>query len=137
MLSKLEGKGMSHKGLLEIYDNNPEMVLAIIIQNCLHPKTSQRFDAIKNGTYTEIDSPAATREYLSALIEKNLEHEMLAMKSQVNAQIAKLAQIHEIKVLMEASDVFVAAAALSTQKFFQGKGDRTATLQRSPNWAES
>lgn len=34
--------------------------------------------------------------------------------------------MHDVKVLMEAPDVFVAAAALSTQKFCQGKGDRTA-----------
>jgi hypothetical protein len=34
--------------------------------------------------------------------------------------------MHDVKVLMEAPDVFIAAAALSTQKFCQGKGDRTA-----------
>ena len=34
--------------------------------------------------------------------------------------------MHDVKVLLEAPDVFVAAAALSSQKFYQGKGDRTA-----------
>ena len=36
--------------------------------------------------------------------------------------------MHDVKVLLEAPDVFIAAAALSSQKFYQGKGDRTAFL---------
>jgi len=32
----------------------------------------------------------------------------------------------DVKVLLEAPDVFVAAAALSSNSFYHGKGDRTA-----------
>ena len=126
IMSKLEGKEESHKGLLELFENNSEIALAILLQNCMHPKNSQRVEAIKGDTYKEIDSPFAARAYIKETFKKNLEYELLAAESQINEQIAKLSQMHDVKVLMEAPDVFIAAAALSTKKFCQGKGDRTA-----------
>jgi len=89
-LSILEGRQEPHKGLLELYENNKEIVLAIMIQNCLHPKNSQRVQAIKDGTYVEIKSSISARDFLKSLLKKNLEHQLLGAESQVNAQIAKL-----------------------------------------------
>lgn len=34
--------------------------------------------------------------------------------------------MHDVKILLEAPDVFIAAAALSSLKFYIGKGDRSA-----------
>ena len=53
----------------------------------------------------------------------------MGAESQVNSQIAKLAQMHDVKMLLEAPDVFIAAAALGSKKFYQGKGDRTAFFE--------
>lgn len=100
-----------------------------MIQNCIHPKNSQRVQAIKDDTYVEITSSLAARDYLKQLLKKNLEYELLAAESQVNAQIAKLTQMHDVKVLLEAPDVFLAAAALNSNSFYQGKGDRTAFFE--------
>ena len=37
--------------------------------------------------------------------------------------------MHDVKVLLEAPDVYIAAAALSSLKFYIGKGDRSAFLE--------
>ena len=37
--------------------------------------------------------------------------------------------MHDVKVLLEAPDVFVAAAAMNSMKFYVGRGDRTAFLK--------
>ena len=84
VLSKLEGRAEPYKGLLDIFGNDKEMALAILMQNCLQPKNNQRVDAIKNGTYVEIDSKETARDFLTTLLKKNLEHELLAAESQVN-----------------------------------------------------
>ena len=45
--------------------------------------------------------------------------------------------MNDVKILMEAPDVFIAAAALSSKKFCQGRGDRSAffnmILESDPN----
>ena len=84
VLSKLSGKAEPYKGLLEIFGNDEEVALAIIMQNCLQPKNNHRVDAIKNGVYVEIDSKETARDFLTSLLKKSLEHELLAAESQVN-----------------------------------------------------
>jgi len=63
------------------------------------------------------------------LLKKNLELELKAAESAINEQIDKLTQMHDVKVLLEAPDVFIAAAALSSKKFYIGKGDRSAFFE--------
>ena len=53
---------------------------------------------------------------------------MNAVEGQIAAEMAQLAQMHDVKVLLEAPDVFIAAAAMSTMQFYQGRGDRSAFL---------
>lgn len=57
MLSKFEGREVPYEGLLEIFGDDREMALAILMQNCNHPKNANRVDAVKAGTYVEIESP--------------------------------------------------------------------------------
>ena len=64
MLAVIEGRAAPHKGFLQLYQDNAEIVLAITIQNCIHPKNAQRVSAIKDDSYVEIDSPLAARNYL-------------------------------------------------------------------------
>jgi len=49
--------------------------------------------------------------------------------AQVTEYFAKLNQSQDIKVLIEAPDVYIAAAALGSKAFYQGKGDRSAFFQ--------
>ena len=34
--------------------------------------------------------------------------------------------MHDVKILLQAPDVFIAAAALNSMQFYMGRGDRTA-----------
>ena len=136
ILSTLEGRAAPYAGLVDLFGNNEEVALAIVIQNCLQPKNTHRVEAIKAGSYVEIDSEETARTFLKNLLKKHLETELMAAESSVNAQLAELAQMHDVKALLEAPDVYVAAAALSTLKFYIGKGDRSAffgiVLQTDP-----
>ena len=55
-LSKLENKVTPSSSLLEYFNNDEEIALAVMIQNCMHPKNSNRSDAVKKGTYVEIEN---------------------------------------------------------------------------------
>ena len=42
--------------MMTYFNNDDEIALAVTIQNCMHPKMSQRSDAVKNATYLEIET---------------------------------------------------------------------------------
>ena len=128
ILSKLEGRTKPYQNLLELFYDNEEIALAILIQNCLHPKNDQRVYAIKTGSYVEIDSLDSARYFLKEQLRKNLETELMAAKSSLLDQFIELNQVNYVKALLEAPDVYIAAAALTSQNFSIGKGDRTVFL---------
>ena len=83
ILSKIEKKTVPYKSLLDFFDNSEEYALAVLIQNCLHPKNNMRVEAIKAGTYVEIDSVESAREYIEHLLAKTLSIELQAAESKV------------------------------------------------------
>ena len=105
------------------------MAFAVVLQNCMHPKNAQRAEAVKAGTYVEVNLNKDAERYLSDVLRVNLQYELQGAVAQVSEYFTKLNQMNDIKVLMEAPDVYIAAAALSTKEFYQGKGDRTAFFQ--------
>ena len=52
------------------------------------------------------------------MLRTNLTHELQGALASVSDYFAKLNQMNDIKVLMEAPDVYIAAAALSSQEFY-------------------
>ena len=80
-MSEMEGREEPASGLLDFFDNNSEIALAVLIQNCLHPKNAQRVDAIKAETYVEIDSQETARNYLIELFKKNFATELKSAES--------------------------------------------------------
>ena len=128
-LNKLEGKQQPAKSFEGFFGDNDEVVFAVLIQNCLQPKNSNRVDAIKSGSYVQIESEQDATLFLSKKLATCLEYELNAVEGEIAAEIAALAQMHDVKVLLEAPDVFVAAAAMSSMQFYQGRGDRSAFLK--------
>ena len=76
ILAKIEGRENAYKGLVEIFGGSKEMTFAMIIQNCMHPKNSQRTDSIKNGTYAEINSDEDAEKFLVKLLGRLLKYEL-------------------------------------------------------------
>ena len=91
----------------------------------MHPKNSNRTDAIKAGTYAEIETIEQARAFLSDLVKTHLGNELRAAEKSVHAAMQALQAQADIKKLVEAPDVFVAAVALSEKSFYEGKGSRT------------
>lgn len=81
LLGKIEGRKVPYKSVLECFENNKEIALAVYIQNCLQPKNNMRVEAVKNATYVEITSQQIAQNYLSDLLKKNLETELKATES--------------------------------------------------------
>ena len=72
VLSTLEQKEQPYTSVRDIFYSNPEFYFAISLQNQLHPKNSQRVQAVQNGTYTQINSTSDANDYLASLLRRNL-----------------------------------------------------------------
>ena len=67
------------------FNNDKEIILAVLMQNALQPKNSQRVEAIKLESYVEFDSQEAARNYLTELVRKNLHTELRAAESEIQS----------------------------------------------------
>ena len=125
MLSDLEGRDSTYESILELFEGQEEILFAVMLQNLLHPKNSHRTDAIKAGKYIEIDTIEQAQAFISSLVEENLTMELKGAESSVRGAFASMASMADIKKLVSAPDVYVAAVALSNKQFYEGRGDRT------------
>ena len=71
-------------------------------------------------------SVEVANNYLKGILKQNLQTELLSCESKIKDSYSKLVEAHEMKVLLEAPDVYTAAALLISKKFLIGKGDRSA-----------
>ena len=71
-MGALEKNEEPYTTLKDVFSSSLEFVLAICLQNHLHPKNSQRMHAVKNGTYVEIKSVDEAHSYLASLLRRNL-----------------------------------------------------------------
>ena len=55
LLSDMEQREVPYSDLLEFFGEE-EILFAVMLQNKMHPKNSHRSDAIKAGTYVEIET---------------------------------------------------------------------------------
>ena len=56
MLSDMEQREVPYSDILEFFDGQEEILFAVMLQVMMHPKNSNRTDAIKAGNYIEIES---------------------------------------------------------------------------------
>ena len=124
MLADLEGRG-PYEELTDIFGGEREILLAVLIQNALHPKNSDRTDAIKADKYAEIETLEQARAFLADLVKVNFTNSLRTAESEVHSAFSKMAAASDVKMLVNAPDVFIAAACLSDKQFYEGRGDRT------------
>ena len=56
LLSDMEQREVPYSDILEFFDGEEEILFTVLLQNMMHPKNSNRSDAIQAGTYVEIES---------------------------------------------------------------------------------
>ena len=56
MLADLAGREAPYANSLDFFGGEPEVQFAVLLQNCLQPKNSNRTEAIKAGIYVEIET---------------------------------------------------------------------------------
>ena len=115
--------------LADIFETDNVLLAAIAIQNAMHPKNANRVEAIKENLYKEIRNRDDANQFMSQLLTTHLGNEVKAIESEIKKEQESLQRMEDIKIVFEAPDVYVAAAALITQNFFIGKGDRNAFFE--------
>lgn len=92
----------------------------------MHPKNHNRTEAIKAHNYIEIMSNSQAKEFIEELVRKNLKNELRSTQDSVMQSFADLQKNADLKLILEAPDVYIAAVALSQKGFYNGRGDRTS-----------
>lgn len=62
---------------------------------------------------------------MEEILGKHLKNELQGVESEVKAQFDSMDQAKDIKAILDAPDAFMAAAVLTEESFYMGKGDRT------------
>ena len=83
MLSELEGRESVYSDILEFFGGEKEILFAVMLQNTLQPKNSNRTDAIKAGKYVEIESLDQAQAFISNLVDTNLTNELRSVESAI------------------------------------------------------
>ena len=83
MLSEMEGRESVYTDILEFFGGDQEILYAVMLQNKLQPKNSNRTDAIKSGKYIEIESLQQAQAFISNLVETNLTNELRSVESAI------------------------------------------------------
>lgn len=125
MLSELEGRDKPYEDILEFFNGEKEILFAVLVQNLLHPKNSQRTDAIKDGKYVEIETVEQAQNFLSSLLRTHLTNKLRAAESSVLSALTSMQASADIEKLVKSPDVYIAACALGDQAFYQGQGNRS------------
>ena len=113
MFSKLDKK-RQFKGLLDLPGiASRTIALAVLVQNAMHPKNSQRVESIKAGEYKEIKTQEQAEEYLADVLRKNMRTELQGIESEVKAQFDSLASAKDLDMIINSPDAFYAAAVLT------------------------
>lgn len=105
-------------------DNQPVIMFATILQNALHPKNAQRVTAVAEGKYKELRTVQDADEFLSAHLHEILTNECRAIENEVQAMFASMASQEDVKMFLEAPSAPLAAACLTMNAVYIGKGDR-------------
>ena len=88
------------------------VLTAVLLQNCLHPKNSQRRDAVERKEYREISSATEADQFFAWLLAKSFREEIQERKNELLASLASN-QLEAASVKFAATqDTFLAAGVL-------------------------
>ena len=76
----------------EMLLGEPAQIFAIVMQNALHPKNSQRVEAIKAQTYKDLATFDEANAFLAETLSSNLTKDLMSAESFVQGQMAKILQ---------------------------------------------
>jgi hypothetical protein len=58
-----------------------DVVFAVMLQNCLQPKNSNRTDAIKSGAYKELRTSEEALAFINSLISQHFKNDLLSVET--------------------------------------------------------
>lgn len=97
---------------LPIIDGNKEIMLAILFQNCMHPKNHQRRESAANNSYFEIKSQDDAHFYLQKILLSNLKIEISNRESQIMQSVQSTMSTEQVDLFFYAPDIYYAAAVM-------------------------
>ena len=125
MFSRIECRPQPYKSITELpMMDDPCILFATTMQNALQPKNAMRANAVAEGKYKELRTVQDADEFLSGHLHEILTNECRAIENEVQAMFASMASQEDVKMFLEAPTSFLAAACLTMNAVFIGKGDR-------------
>lgn len=94
-----------------------------MVQNGLHPKNTQRREAIANNEYQPIRNNEEADAFLESLLRKTLTVELKAKQGDALQQVESIRAKNAAELFAQAPDIYMAATIMIKNQFFQGKGD--------------
>lgn len=113
---------------MPLINGDREICSAIILQNLLHPKNSNRRDAIDTHSYIAIANHEQAVEFLSRTLLTNLKNDLSGKETQIRTTLLSAQSMQSAEVFLNAPDIYFAASILLNDKLLIGSGDRTRII---------
>lgn len=104
-------------------EHSTPFLLAILIQNCQHNKNSDRVKAIEEKRYVEFLNMDQALKFLKETLAGKLKQNLLSLESALIKDIDSKKADVLVERILQAPDMFYAAALMIQNKLFCGKGD--------------
>lgn len=83
----LEQRASPYKRYDDIFGNNRIILVAVTLQNILHPKNHNRTEAIANKSYVEIKNEEQAVSFLNEQLQHNLNIALLAEETKIISKL--------------------------------------------------
>ena len=100
MLSDLINLDEPASDILAFFESEEEILLAVVLQNMLHPNNSNRTEAIKNRKYVEITSLQTACEFIEETVRSNLTNQLRQAHDDVKQAWEKLESVSELRLIV-------------------------------------
>jgi len=111
------------------FDGDRELFFAMLFQNILQAKNSQRREAIANKSYVVIDSNETAVKWLKEVLAVNFKNELTGRETALLKEQESAFSSQTAELFYQAPDIYLAAAVLKANGFYNGKGDMASVVR--------
>ena len=108
-----------------LIEGDDNILVAMLLQNTMHPDNSQRKTAIANKTYVGIKTHDEAMLFLEETLRSNLSIEIASRESAIKGGLNKAIQGVTAETIVKAPNFYISAAAMKQSSFSVGRGDLT------------
>jgi len=119
-----------------LLNGDQDVFFGLLFQNLMHPKNAQRREACTNNVYVDVLDKVAADNYLCNMLKSNLRNEISGRESQILLAMQQSMSSEIASLFYGAPDIYLAAAVLKCNGFYNGKGDMASVVRHMIKAAE-